>query len=347
MSNLNVMETEIEEIEEFEESSKKDYSKMNLNEKICYISKAVGKIGKKNVPGVNYKVATADLIIDPVKYFMDLVGVIVTPSITDVKITHDQEVKFETSYDENRRKVKVPIQLPNGELATKKTHLVSLTLKIVLENVHNPEERKEYTWFATGSNQEGDEAKGFGSAMTYGMKYFYRTLFNISGNDDPDEFIDYNILEDKVKNDINLIKEFAAERGVAVEQLENFTNANFEKKLEQITYKELNMMKKEISKKPKIKGYSKSNDKNVANSFNNNTNTNNGPTGKIENIKKMVTKLTEDLNLTQHHVEAICVKNLNKSYVNLNVEELTKLTNHLINLKKKTIITKVINCKTL
>lgn len=64
--------------------------------------------------------------------------------------------------------------------------LYGVKIRYELINADNPEERITKDWFGSGAN--GAE-KGFGSALTYGKRYFLLNLFDIpTGKDDPDNF---------------------------------------------------------------------------------------------------------------------------------------------------------------
>ncbi|MBQ8926084.1 MAG: ERF family protein [Paludibacteraceae bacterium] len=151
---------------------------LSLSQKFVELRKACPEIiRKKHSDGVKYKFAKIFDVYELLAPAMNEFGVdwdIVKEEAT--RHYDNGDAKFYDSYTQHTR---------NGDRLVW-VYEADLTLRWI--NVDNPEETREVTLHALGTNDGGpDKAKG--SAWTYCLKYYLFEKFNIDqGEDDPDNF---------------------------------------------------------------------------------------------------------------------------------------------------------------
>lgn len=139
---------------------------LNLFQKLIEVKKQVPYL-KKDARGYNFNYANPEAVLGALNPLLNEAGVFLKSEV------------LESSYE------RMLIKTKNGE---KYENLFVVKMKMTFVNVDNPEERDENLWASAGIN--GDE-QGFGSALTYGERYFMLKYFNIpTGADDPDSFVE-------------------------------------------------------------------------------------------------------------------------------------------------------------
>lgn len=137
----------------------------NLHEKLLFVKKQVAYL-KKDTKGHNYQYASPELVLGELNPLLNEVGVMLKSEVVNV----EHEV-IEYSTDSGKGKIEV---------------LYNVKMLCTWIDTENPDDREPCEWHGSGMN---DFEKGYGSALTYGERYFMLKYFNIpTGKDDPDSF---------------------------------------------------------------------------------------------------------------------------------------------------------------
>ena len=130
-----------------------------MYEKLLEIKKKVPYL-KDDASGFGFQYASPEKVLGAINPLLNEMKVVIIPTVkhVDTERVIDQKGKTETLYN------------------------VSMEMRII--NTENTEECILIPWHGAGCN--GDE-QGYGSALTYGLRYFLLDLFQIpTGKDDPD-----------------------------------------------------------------------------------------------------------------------------------------------------------------
>jgi hypothetical protein len=133
-----------------------------LHRKLLEIKRLVPSI-KKNQKGFNYDYANPEAVLGTINPLLNERGIIVKSEVTEV--ISSERVQVET------------------QKGSKPATLVFIKMRFTLIDTDS-DEREVYEFAASGCNGED---KSFGSALTYGQRYFYLMLVNAPQNrEDPD-----------------------------------------------------------------------------------------------------------------------------------------------------------------
>lgn len=135
-----------------------------LHAKLLEIKKLVPSI-QKNQKGFNYDYANPEQVLGTINPLLNERGIIVKSEVTDVLSSER-------------------VMVPAGKSSEPKpATLVFIKMRFTLIDTESGE-REEYEFAASGCNGED---KSFGSALTYGQRYFFLMLVNAPQNkEDPD-----------------------------------------------------------------------------------------------------------------------------------------------------------------
>lgn len=137
---------------------------MTLAEKLLAIKSEVPRI-EKNASGYNFDYADPEAVLGAINPLLLKYRVIVIPQVDDVQ--------YQTLIKGKGK---------SGEDKTETLYHVKMSYDII--NVDNPDQHRVVPWGGSGCN--GDE-QGFGSALTYSLRYFFLNQFQIpTSKDDPD-----------------------------------------------------------------------------------------------------------------------------------------------------------------
>ena len=146
---------------------------INLYQKLAEIRKMCEVISK-NKSGFNYRYVSIDEILAKVSAGMKKYGVSLVPEIPSPgEVTVREFVKKKkdragNTYDE-----------------TNVEYIAQGVVTYTWVNDENPEERITIPWFLSGA--QSDPSQAYGSALSYGMRYFLLQYFQIATpEDDPD-----------------------------------------------------------------------------------------------------------------------------------------------------------------
>lgn len=138
--------------------------KKNLFQKMIEVKRKVAYL-QKDAKGYGYDYTSGSLVLSKINEVLNNEGVFVFPRIK------------EKGYQP------ITVQTKNGP---RDEMLYDLDLIYTFVNIDNPNETLEVPWSGIGIN---GEEKGFGSALTYGERYFFLKFFQIpTDKDDPDAF---------------------------------------------------------------------------------------------------------------------------------------------------------------
>ena len=138
---------------------------MNLHEKLLEVKKATAKLARDATSGSGnfaYQYVTESNVLDKINPVLNELGV-----ICKKEIVYDQIKLHEVSY-----------KVRNEE---KTGYLYEIPMLFTFINTEKPEEREENRWVGFGEN--GID-KGFGSALTYGNRYFFLKYFDFATDGD-------------------------------------------------------------------------------------------------------------------------------------------------------------------
>jgi hypothetical protein len=139
---------------------------MSLAEKLFNIKKEVGFL-KPDKDGHNYKYASPSAVLGAFNPLFDKYNILFTSSVADVE-SKGFPIERGTNMD--------------GKILMKYTFEILHTVKMLMrfEDIESGETR-EVLWAGTGANAI---EQGFGSALTYGERYFLLKYFGIPVNED-------------------------------------------------------------------------------------------------------------------------------------------------------------------
>lgn len=141
-------------------------TELNLFQKLLAVKKQVPYI-KKDARGYNFNYANPEAVLGELNPLLNEAGVLLKSEVL------------------NSEMERLLIKTKNGE---KYENLYRIKMRMTWVNVDNPEERDVNEWYSAGIN---GEEQGYGSALTYGERYFMLKYFNIAtGMDDPDAQIE-------------------------------------------------------------------------------------------------------------------------------------------------------------
>ena len=136
---------------------------MNIYEKLIEVRKAVPYL-QKEAKGHQYNYVSSSQVLSAVRQRMDEVGLMLIPTITNTKVTAENDGK-------------------------RTTYFTELWIDFTWVNAEKPDETVKSSWYGQGIDIAGE--KGVGKALTYAEKYYLLKTFNIATDtDDPDSFQD-------------------------------------------------------------------------------------------------------------------------------------------------------------
>ena len=144
---------------------------LNLYQKLAKIRKPV-EVMQRNKSGFGYKYVTDTELLAKISGLMDKYGVSLVPSVVP------NSTKVEPySYE----------KIKGGKTEIINEILVHGDMKYTWVNNDNPNEQIVVDWVMVG--HQGDGSQGFGSALTYSMRYFLLKYFGVATpDDDPDSW---------------------------------------------------------------------------------------------------------------------------------------------------------------
>lgn len=144
---------------------------LNLYQKLAKIRKPV-EVMQRNKSGFGYKYVTDTELLAKISGLMDKYGVSLVPSVVP-----NSTVVEPYSYE----KIKA------GKTEIVNEILVHGDMKYTWVNNDNPDEKITVDWVMVGHQSDGSQ--GFGSALTYSMRYFLLKYFSVATpEDDPDSW---------------------------------------------------------------------------------------------------------------------------------------------------------------
>jgi hypothetical protein len=136
---------------------------VNIYEKLIEVRKAVPYL-QKEAKGHQYNYVSSSQVLSAVRRRMDEVGLMLIPTITNTKVTAENDGK-------------------------RTTYFTELWIDFTWVNAEKPDELWKSSWYGQGIDIAGE--KGVGKALTYAEKYYLLKTFNIATDkDDPDSFQD-------------------------------------------------------------------------------------------------------------------------------------------------------------
>ena len=136
---------------------------MNIYEKLIEVRKAVPYL-QKEVKGHQYNYVSSSQVLSAVRRRMDEVGLMLIPTITNTKVSAENDGK-------------------------RTTYFTELWIDFTWVNAEKPDETVKSSWYGQGIDIAGE--RGVGKALTYAEKYYLLKTFNIATDtDDPDSFQD-------------------------------------------------------------------------------------------------------------------------------------------------------------
>jgi hypothetical protein len=136
---------------------------VNIYEKLIEVRKAVPYL-QKEAKGHQYNYVSSSQVLSAVRRRMDEVGLMLIPTITNTKVTSENDGK-------------------------RTTYFTELWIDFTWVNAEKPDELWKSSWYGQGIDIAGE--KGVGKALTYAEKYYLLKTFNIATDkDDPDSFQD-------------------------------------------------------------------------------------------------------------------------------------------------------------
>lgn len=136
---------------------------MNIYEKLIEVRKAVPYL-QKEAKGHQYNYVSSSQVLSAVRRRMDEVGLMLIPTITNTKVTAENDGK-------------------------RTTYFTELWIDFTWVNAEKPDETVKSSWYGQGIDIAGE--RGVGKALTYAEKYYLLKTFNIATDtDDPDSFQD-------------------------------------------------------------------------------------------------------------------------------------------------------------
>ena len=144
---------------------------LNLYQKLAKIRKPV-EVMQRNKSGFGYKYVTDTELLAKISGLMDKYGVSLVPSVVP------NSTKVEPySYE----------KIKGGKTEIVNEILVHGDMKYTWVNNDDPNEQIVVDWVMVG--HQGDGSQGFGSALTYSMRYFLLKYFGVATpDDDPDSW---------------------------------------------------------------------------------------------------------------------------------------------------------------
>lgn len=144
---------------------------LNLYQKLAKIRKPV-EVMQRNKSGFGYKYVTDTELLAKISGLMDKYGVSLVPSV----VPNSTRVE-PYSYEKTK----------GGKTETVNEILVHGDMKYTWVNNDNPNEQIVVDWVMVGHQSDGSQ--GFGSALTYSMRYFLLKYFGVATpDDDPDSW---------------------------------------------------------------------------------------------------------------------------------------------------------------
>lgn len=136
---------------------------MNIYEKLIEVRKAVPYL-QKEAKGHQYNYVSSSQVLSAVRQRMDEVGLMLIPTITNTKVSAENDGK-------------------------RTTYFTELWIDFTWVNAEKPDETVKSSWYGQGIDIAGE--RGVGKALTYAEKYYLLKTFNIATDtDDPDSFQD-------------------------------------------------------------------------------------------------------------------------------------------------------------
>ncbi len=152
----------------------------NLFQKLLEVKKAIPYL-EKDKESFNYTYASGSIVLGKINEILNKEGVILKSEVLECRYEKITIQVFDKKTSAYRDKSEI---------------LYVLKTRMTWVNTDNPEEKDVNEWAASGVN---GEEKGFGSALTYGERYFMLKYFNIpTDNLDPDTY-ERNAIKSKPK----------------------------------------------------------------------------------------------------------------------------------------------------
>lgn len=144
---------------------------LNLYQKLAKIRKPV-EVMQRNKSGFGYKYVTDTELLAKISGLMDKYSVSLIP-----RIVPSSTSVLPYSYEKTKA----------GKTEVVNEILVHGDMQYIWVNNDNPEEKIVVDWAMVG--HQGDGSQGFGSALTYSMRYFLLKYFGVATpEDDPDSW---------------------------------------------------------------------------------------------------------------------------------------------------------------
>lgn len=140
---------------------------LNLYQKLAKI-RAISDVAQKSKRGFNYSYTDITEILANVTAGMKKYGVSLVPSIVPESSQVEQNVAVNTKVDKTGKTYEQKV--------TEMLYKSDMVFRWV--NDDNPSEVIDVPWFVTGS--QSDPSQAFGSALTYGTRYFLTSYFQIA-----------------------------------------------------------------------------------------------------------------------------------------------------------------------
>lgn len=163
-------------------------NKKSLLQKLAEIKKGLVYLKKdgRSKGGASYGYVTPEQIYLKFNELANKEGVILLASIIDSGIDYGEQIKKK-----------------NGEYS-QVVNMVNLKMEMTFCDVES-DDKITRLWASFGCNQN---EKGFGAALTYGIRYFLLSTFQIpTGNDDPDNYIEKKPIPEYIKAMYHTLKD--------------------------------------------------------------------------------------------------------------------------------------------
>lgn len=194
----------------------KTSEKLTLEQKLIEVKKKVDYL-KKDGKGHSYSYVTPSNILGAINPLLNEFGVLLVSEILEVNV--ERVLSKPKGFD-----VFLHDKTKTTEIRDVYENLFLIKMKMTWIDVYS-DEKIEVQWFCAGCN--GQE-QGYGSALTYGERYFLLKQFNIPNNDDdPDFFRQKNKSEEEIKKEQEEIKKkYLADLKVHVDKLSELNTAD-------------------------------------------------------------------------------------------------------------------------
>ena len=194
--------------------------KLNIYQKLAKI-RAISDVVAKEKRGYNYTYADITTILAKITAGMKKYGVSLIPSIVPQTASVQQMVTKTTKFDKTGKQYENVV----SEM------LVSADMTFTWVDDDNPEDKIVVPWFLTGS--QGDPSQALGSGMTYTLRQFLTSYFQIAQADsDVDAYRtkqkiaadaeDKAVAEEIIKEFDSILRQFLANNADKGDEIKKF-----------------------------------------------------------------------------------------------------------------------------